>query len=180
MEFLTETKRITLPPMVHFDEKRYAVNENYGEPDDFECEEFLKKFAECGIASKAAQFLGRSEVSFQAIRAKNKAFAAAWEWARRASLDILKNEARRRAVDGVVRPVWYQGEVVGEETHYSDALLMFLLKEHPDFTSSEEESEGRGTITSINVNVVPKGSFIDAAAAQRIKADAVDVEYETE
>ncbi len=44
--------------------------------------------------------------------------------------DLLDAEARRRAVIGIDKPVFYKGEVVGSITKYSDSLLMFLLKAH--------------------------------------------------
>ena len=49
--------------------------------------------------------------------------------------DMLEEEARRRAVDGVVEPVFYRGEQVVDAAgkpsgirRYSDQLLMALLK----------------------------------------------------
>ena len=44
-------------------------------------------------------------------------------------MDLLEGEARRHAT-GIKRDVWYAGEVVGEESVYSDTLLIFLLKAH--------------------------------------------------
>ena len=41
-----------------------------------------------------------------------------------------RQEARRRAVTGIDKPVFFKGEVVGSITKYSDSLLMFLLKAH--------------------------------------------------
>ena len=34
----------------------------------------------------------------------------------------------RRAKDGVVEPIFYQGQIVGENRRYSDVLAMFILK----------------------------------------------------
>jgi len=42
--------------------------------------------------------------------------------------DMIEEEARRRAVDGVLEPVYYKGEEVGNVRKYSDALLTMLLK----------------------------------------------------
>ena len=42
--------------------------------------------------------------------------------------DMLEEEARRRAVDGVRKPVYYKGMKVGNIKEYSDQLLMFLLR----------------------------------------------------
>ena len=42
--------------------------------------------------------------------------------------DLLEEEARRRAHDGVDEPVWFQGVQCGTVRKYSDTLLIFLLK----------------------------------------------------
>lgn len=42
--------------------------------------------------------------------------------------DYLEMEARRRAVDGVDKPVFHNGEQCGTVTQYSDTLLIFLMK----------------------------------------------------
>jgi len=61
--------------------------------------------------------------------------------------DPLEHEARRRAVDGVKKPVFYKGEEVAEVREYSDVLLMFLLKGYrPDrFNPGAKLSLGDGT-----------------------------------
>ena len=43
-------------------------------------------------------------------------------------LGALEDEVMRRAKDGVVEPIFYQGQIVGENRRYSDALAMFILK----------------------------------------------------
>jgi hypothetical protein len=42
--------------------------------------------------------------------------------------DALEKEARRRAVEGVSKPVYQGGKKVGTIQEYSDVLLIFLLK----------------------------------------------------
>jgi hypothetical protein len=44
-----------------------------------------------------------------------------------AGIDRLEDEATRRAVEGVEKPVYQSGELVGHVTEYSDSLLAFLL-----------------------------------------------------
>ena len=63
-----------------------------------------------------------------AHRTTEAEFADAWDDAYDAGNDRLEDEAHRRAVDGVERPVTYRGEVVGSVREYSDVLLMFLLR----------------------------------------------------
>ena len=64
------------------------------------------------------------------MRRHSEDFAAQWDDALGEGVDLLDAEARRRAVTGVDKPVYYKGEVVGSITKYSDRLLMFLLRAH--------------------------------------------------
>lgn len=57
-------------------------------------------------------------------RTYHKAFAAAEELAG----DVLEFEARRRATEGTLRPVFQQGQLVGYVNEYSDMLMALLLK----------------------------------------------------
>lgn len=56
-------------------------------------------------------------------------FAQAWDDAKKMGLDVLKDEAWRRAHDGVLKDKYHQGDVCGQERVYSDTLLMFLIKQ---------------------------------------------------
>lgn len=59
--------------------------------------------------------------------------------------DRLERAAVARAVNGVKRTVYYQGKAVGEETHYSDTLLMFLLNgRRPEVYKRERIVAGAG------------------------------------
>ena len=70
-------------------------------------------------------------------------FAARLELANEESADRLELEARRRAVEGVDEPVFYQGVEVGTVRKYSDALLQFLLKaRRPDVFRERVEHSG--------------------------------------
>ena len=42
--------------------------------------------------------------------------------------DMIEEEARRRAVEGVLEPVYYKGEQVGAVRKYSDRLILELLR----------------------------------------------------
>ena len=48
--------------------------------------------------------------------------------AKKESVAVLIQEARRRAVEGVEKPVYHGGKLVGTRIDYSDVLLMFLIK----------------------------------------------------
>ena len=59
---------------------------------------------------------------------KKPAYAQAFAEAREEACDALESEARRRAVKGVRRPVYYKGKLIGYIRKYSDTLLIFLMK----------------------------------------------------
>jgi hypothetical protein len=54
--------------------------------------------------------------------------AAAIKAAQQIGYAGIEDAALKRAVDGVEKAVYYQGEVVGYETQYSDALMNTILK----------------------------------------------------
>jgi hypothetical protein len=59
---------------------------------------------------------------------KSEGYKKAFEDAAEEAADLLETEARRRALEGVEEPVFYQGQQCGTVHKYSDTLLIFLLK----------------------------------------------------
>lgn len=55
-------------------------------------------------------------------------FCVRWEEALQAGIAKLEDEATRRAVVGVEKPVYQQGVMVGTVTEYSDTLMQTLLR----------------------------------------------------
>ena len=92
-------------------------------------EDFLAELAVNGgnvtMAAKTVQTYARNVYH---LAKENPDFDAAFRQAQRLGLTALEDECRRRAMKGVERAVFYQGEEVGTETLYSDTLAMFLLK----------------------------------------------------
>jgi hypothetical protein len=89
---------------------------------------FLAAYAVSGnvsLSAMAAKIDRRTHYKWlDADAAYTESFYEAGE----AAADALESEARRRAVDGVERPVYQGGVMVGTVTEYSDNLLTFLLK----------------------------------------------------
>lgn len=81
------------------------------------------------LASKTA---GMDRSTLYRWKEQDTTFADAWQKAQNEGdgPSGLEQEAIRRAVSGVKRPVYRGGEVVGHVTDYSDSMLMFLLKAH--------------------------------------------------
>jgi len=88
---------------------------------------FLKAFAALGTIHAAclASRVGRRTVYDWVERDTD--FADAFNLARDAAADVLEAEARRRGMEGIAEPVFFQGAVVGHITRYSDSCLMALL-----------------------------------------------------
>ena len=91
---------------------------------------FIEALRATGNVTRAAQYAGRSRNQAYHVRRHSEDFAAQWDEALEEGTDLLEAEARRRAVTGIDKPVYYKGEVVGSITKYSDRLLMFLLRAH--------------------------------------------------
>lgn len=95
---------------------------------------FLDALARRGNVSDAAKAAGIHRDTANEHRKSDAEFAARWKDALDQAADVLEREAFRRAVDGVLKPVFGSGGTgvgtveVGQERVYSDTLLIFLLK----------------------------------------------------
>jgi hypothetical protein len=91
-------------------------------------ERFLKRFAECGNVTAAAKYARIHRDTAYERRKTDPEFAKQWHDAETSAVEGLELEAHRRAVKGVLRPVYHAGKRVGLIHEYSDTLLIFLLK----------------------------------------------------
>ncbi len=88
---------------------------------------FLAAYAECGCIRYAAR-MAKCSRSAHYKWMQDAAYAEAFAEAREEACDVLESEARRRAVTGVPKPVYYKGKICGTVREYSDTLLIFLMK----------------------------------------------------
>lgn len=91
-------------------------------------EKFIAALADSGNVRAACEVAGIARKTAYGKRNTDLAFAAEWDAALEEACDTLEAEARRRAVEGVDKPVYQQGMKVGVIREYSDTLLIFLLK----------------------------------------------------
>lgn len=91
-------------------------------------EKFLAALAEGSTVTIAHKKAGISRGAVYAWRDEDPEFKKAWDEAIEAGTDIIEEEAKRRALFGVKKPVYHQGQVVGHVQEYSDTLTIFLLK----------------------------------------------------
>jgi len=90
---------------------------------------FLKVLADTASVAAAAKACGYQDATtLQAYRRDNEDFAEEWNNAMEAAATVLEAEMVRRAVDGVMEPVFFKGTVVGHIRKYSDTLLQFALR----------------------------------------------------
>lgn len=91
---------------------------------------FLAALAQRGNVSAACRAAGVSRAVAYEYREQSTAFAASWKDAIEDAMDRLEEAAYTRAVEGVERPVYYNGKQVGSVTQYADGLMSLLLKAH--------------------------------------------------
>lgn len=109
---------------------------------------FLRELARTGIVSKSADAVGISRQITYDWREKDAEFAAAMDDAMERAADQLEGEARRRAIEGVDEPVFYEGEQVATVKKYSDTLLIFLLKGRRKAVFAERiDHDHKGNVT---------------------------------
>ena len=121
-------------------------------------ETFLTELAARGNVSAAAAAAGLSRVTFYEWRSADSAFAAAWDEALETAIDAMELEARRRAVEGVEKPLIGrvgkdQDGIITVIREYSDSLMTLLLKAHrPEKYRERTDVQHHGTIEIEYVN----------------------------
>lgn len=55
-------------------------------------------------------------------------FKVEYDQSLKIAIDVLEDEAKRRAYNGTKEPIYQSGKKVGTVTRYSDTLMIFLLK----------------------------------------------------
>lgn len=91
---------------------------------------FLTAYTVVGMISKAAEAAGVDRHTHYDWLKNTPKYKGAWDEAYEIAGDLLEDEAYRRAVLGVAKPVFYQGVECGQVQEYSDAILALKLKGH--------------------------------------------------
>lgn len=94
--------------------------------------------------------------------------------------DALEREARRRAVDGIEKGIYYQGALVAYEQQYSDTLLTTLLKaKRPDEFAERKQITGRnGAPLQIAVRAFNPDGTIGERQPTLIQPHVLTAEYQ--
>ena len=99
-------------------------------------ERFLEEFAKCGIITHAAEAAGVTVANVEWWDSQDTyGFKKRKTWAAQVALGYAEMEVRRRAIEGVDKPIVYKGQITKDSDgapvtikEYSDNLLMFLTK----------------------------------------------------
>lgn len=91
-------------------------------------EKFLGVYKEIGIIRDAAKEAGINRGTVYKWLNNDQDFKVQFLAAKEDAAEKLEREAIRRAAEGVDKPVFYKGDIVGAVREYSDTLLIFLLK----------------------------------------------------
>jgi hypothetical protein len=108
---------------------------------------FLSALRRTGEVLRAAHAAGWADTSVvRKLRNDSEEFASEWDAALYAGTDVLVEEAYRRGMEGVFKPTYYKGKMVGGEYKHSDTLLQMLIRAHRsefrDKTSKTVEHTG--------------------------------------
>jgi hypothetical protein len=109
----------------------------------------------------------------------DKEVQAAIEAAKEVGAMQLESEAIRRAKDGVEEPVFYQGDVCGYVTKYSDPLLKMLLQKRLKHVYGDDAAQ-----TNVNVNlqqaiqVMPRAGSYEEWLKFTVAAKSIPIEGE--
>ena len=105
-----------------------------------------------GNISAACEYSGLARCLVYEWERENEDFKIAFREAQRHGLEVLEDEARRRAFVGTEKPVFHQGIRCGSIKEYSDTLMIFLLKggmpeKYKDNSRIDHNVEGGLTFT---------------------------------
>lgn len=139
-------------------------------------EAFLKIFSETNSVKQAAKAIGFTRACVYKHLKSDDEFREKFDEVNAAIVDNLEAEAYRRAVKGVKKPVYYQGELVGYELTYSDKLLEMLLRGRSDKYSNKTSLEVKGSIEHNHSVDSVKEKLLEKAVSRGLQIE--DAEYE--
>ena len=112
---------------------------------------FLRGLERTGCVSIACRAAGFGRTTAYKRRGQDEGFRTAWDEALALAADRLEAEARRRAVEGTLRPVYQGGRRVGSVRQYSDRLLEVLLRAHRPGFAGKSWDRGQGATGVLRV-----------------------------
>lgn len=147
----------------------WSIGSKFGDPKYRQ--NIIANLSKGWTITKAIREAGVSYPSFKNWRRQSAEFEEQVQIALQAGVDVLEDEARRRAVDGVKRPVYAGGNLVGEIVEYSDSLLAFLLRSKR-YNEINVNARHSGTVNHVHSIDMSKLSDEELQTLERILAKA--------
>ncbi len=132
---------------------------------------FVKELEQTACISRACDASGIHRSTAYHARKNDKAFREAWTEALEVGCDALEYEARRRAVEGIDEPVFYQGKVCGHIKRFSDNLLVVLLRAHRPEKFRERMSVYTGPELDAETLLLLTDDEVEQGAAGKLTTD---------
>lgn len=133
---------------------------------------FLNCFSVCARVGLASRWAHLSPFAHKNWMREDPTYPARFALALRDASRCIEDEAVRRAVEGIRKPVRYKGRIVGHVQEYSDTLLLALLRAYEperfhERSSVEHSGPGGAAIpTEISLVFVRPGQSGVVAAPQ--------------
>lgn len=105
----------------------------------------LLKYA--GNVTRACELSKISREAVYARRNANPEFEARFQEVKAQAIEVMEDEATRRAFEGVEEGIYFQGSKIDLKTVYSDGLIQFLLR-----ANKPEKYKDRLSTENTNVN----------------------------
>lgn len=144
---------------------------------------FLLNLSKTGHIESSCHAVGYSDSSYiRKVKNKDPVFAAKWDAALLvAAEEVLIPEAQRRAVEGIMEPIYHKGEIVGYKQRYSDQLLMFLIKgampsKYGTHVKLDGEINGKFGIAAIPLQAASEGDWERDAHAVHVAQKTIQLE----
>lgn len=143
------TRSLVIAPFCRKDDE--PPNTKYHDVEDIKIPKaawlaLLNEISERGNITDSCKVIGIKRITaYKRAGADPEGFGKLFHEAHKQGLRRLEDHAVRRAVDGVQKPVFFQGVQVAEVTEYSDQLLQFLLQGNdPKYKRKQEITGAEG------------------------------------
>lgn len=144
-------------------------------------DEYLVALESTGLQHSAAAMARTTVRAVKKLREESTEFDMACSDAEQRSHDVLEAEARRRAVEGIEKGIYYKGTLVDTERQYSDTLLTTLLKaKRPDEFAERKQITGANggplTVLVRSFTTTEDGRVVEVVS-QSATTNAIDAEF---
>lgn len=133
-------------------------------------QKFLDQYILSPVIKEACKAIHLERRTFYHWLTNDEQFAKEFNIRKNIVITFLEDEAYRRAVNGVSKPVYQGGIKVGEYTEYSDTLLALLLK-----ANAPEKYREKTVINNNNNLSLTEAKIIHVNSNQPLSATEEDV-----